>query len=114
VPVSEEYLGFVVDQLTLAGRISHRRMFGGVGIYVDGTICALISDDVLYLKVGENNRADFESVGCGPFRPGGGDGYAMNYYEVPAEVLEDAEELALWTHKAMAAGQGKKKRAPRR
>ncbi|MBI5137033.1 MAG: TfoX/Sxy family protein [Nitrospirae bacterium] len=98
--VSSEFLDYVRDQLTPAGRVTVRRMFGGVGIYLDGLFCALIDDDVLYLKVDDRNRDAFLAAGCGPFRPTGPDGMVMNYHPVPAHVLEDADTLAGWARTA--------------
>ena len=69
MPVSQEYLEFVLDQLSGVGILTSRRMFGGVGIYIDGTFCAIIAEDTLYLKTGLTNRRDFEAVGMRPFRP---------------------------------------------
>jgi TfoX/Sxy family transcriptional regulator of competence genes len=36
-----------------------------------------------------------------PFRPGGDGGEVMQYYEVPADVLEDVEALAPWVTDAV-------------
>jgi DNA transformation protein and related proteins len=99
--MSEDYLEYVKDQLGGAGAVHMRKMFGGVGIYLDGVIFALIAYDTLYFKVDDKNRPDFEAQGMGPFVPFGEGSYAMGYYEVPAEVLEDRDELALWAGKAV-------------
>lgn len=116
--VSESYLDYVLDQLEYAGTVTTtRQMFGGVGMYLDGVFFALIADDVLYFRVDDSNRPDYESVGMNPFRPYGEKSYAMRYYEVPVDVLEDKEELRLWANKALAVAirnlsVGKKKRNP--
>jgi len=83
-------------------------MFGGVGIYSRDSFFALIADDELYLKVDESNRPDFEARGIGPFRPYGPDGEAMQYYPIPADLLEDSEALRLWVDKALAVARRKK------
>src|SRR5229473_2196967 len=75
-------------------------MYGGVGIYARGLFFALISDDRLYFKVDDTTRPDFESLRMEPFRPFGEDS-AMGYYEVPADVVEDAVLLAPWMQKAI-------------
>lgn len=88
-------------------------MFGGVGIYSDGIFFALLSGDTTYLKVDDSNRADFEAAGCGPFRPFGEHGEVMQYYELPADLLEDVDALRPWVHKALdvaRAARRKKKR----
>lgn len=99
--VSPEYRTFVLEQLGRVTRVSARNMFGGTGIYADGLFFALIADDVLYFKVDDSNRADFEAAGCGPFRPYDDD-RTMSYYEVPADMLEDADALRPWVEAALA------------
>ena len=37
MPVSAEYRDFVIGQLAGAGRVTPRTMFGGVGLYLDGS-----------------------------------------------------------------------------
>jgi DNA transformation protein len=76
-------------------------MFGGVGIYSDEIFFALIADDIVYFKVDESTRADFEARGMGPFRPFGDDGGTMKYYQLPEDVLEDSEALRPWAEKAV-------------
>jgi DNA transformation protein len=63
---------------------------------------ALIGNDTLYLKVDDETRADFETIGMGPFRPFPDSHESMNYYEVAASVLEDVESLEVWALKAVA------------
>ncbi len=75
---------------------------------------ALIADDTLYLKVDESNRPDFEARGMGPFRPYAEHGEVMQYYEVPADLLDDPEALRPWAEKAITvAGRKKVKRSSR-
>ena len=114
MPVSRGFTDFVVEQLDGCGVISTKRMFGGVGIYCGDTFFALIDNDVLYLKVDDINRPQFERAGSGPFKPYGEDGEAMQYYNVPAAVLENADELAKWGRTAIEAAKRKKSAATRR
>jgi DNA transformation protein and related proteins len=108
MPVSDRFTEFVVDQLEACGPITSRRMFGGVGIYAADLFFAILDNDVLYLKVDDSNRADFERVGSGPFRPYGDDSEVMQYYNVPVDVLEDATTLGRWAAKAIAVARAKK------
>lgn len=100
--VSADYLTYVVDQLSSFARITSRRMFGGVGLYADELFFALIADDCLYFKADDSNRADYTSLGARPFVPFPDDpkSISMSYYQVPAEILEDPDELAVWARKA--------------
>jgi DNA transformation protein len=100
--VSPTFRTYVLDQLgRVATGIRARGMFGGVGIYSGDVFFALIDDDTLYLKVDDGNRPDFEAAGMGPFRPFGEGGEVMQYYEVPAELLEGGEQLGTWVEKAI-------------
>jgi DNA transformation protein and related proteins len=102
VSVSESFRTFVLEQLARsAPELRARNMFGGVGLYSGDLFFALMDDDVLYFKVDDGNRARFAERGMGPFQPGGEGGEVMQYYEVPAEVLEDAEALASWMAEAV-------------
>jgi len=49
--VSDEFVEYVVEQLSRWGEVSIRRMFGGAGLYREGTMFAVVADDVAYLKV---------------------------------------------------------------
>jgi DNA transformation protein len=102
MPVTPGFTAFVVEQLDRCGPITTKRMFGGVGIYSGDTFFAIIDNDVLYLKVDDSTRPDFERDGCQPFRPYGDDRESMSYYSVPVAVLEDAGELGAWGRKAIA------------
>lgn len=108
--VSDEYLDYVLGQLAHTGPATSRRMFGGVGIYLYGYFFAIISNDVLYLKVDESNRSDYIKKDMEPFRPSGKQGYAMQYYEVPIEVLEDGDRLSEWAMKAVEVASRKKRK----
>jgi DNA transformation protein and related proteins len=106
--VNNEFVRYAIDQLRGLGVVTSRKMFGGAGLYLDGTIFALIAYDTLYFKVDELNRSDFEEAGMEPFQPFDETSYVMSYYEVPIDVLEEAEELVEWARNALAAA----RRAP--
>jgi DNA transformation protein len=113
--VTTDFCAFVIGQLAMAGQVTSRRMFGGLGLYLDGLFFALIDDDVLYFKADDSTRQRYERAGMQPFCP-----YpdrpdkSMGYWEVPAEVLEDAEQLAVWAREAMQVALAAKAREPAR
>lgn len=109
MPVSQEYVDYVLDHLGALGSILAKRMFGGVGLYLEGTFFALIADDTLYFKVDDSNRKDYEDRGMGPYRASFKKPMVLQYYEVPVEVLENEEELRTWAHKALRVALSKKK-----
>nr|MBN2278302.1 TfoX/Sxy family protein [candidate division Zixibacteria bacterium] len=112
--VSEEYREYILERLEVTGRITSRRMFGGLGLYLEGVFFALVSDNVLYFKVDEVNRRDYETAGMAPFSPYGENSYSMSYYEVPEEIIEDDQALAAWSFKAYEAALRNKKPSRKR
>ena len=106
--VSNEFLDYLLDQLSAWGGVSARKMFGGAGLFRDGKMFGLIADDIAYLKVGDSNRDDFVKRGSRPFKPYPDKKTLMSYYEVPADVLEDPDDLIDWARQSLSvAGKGK-------
>lgn len=93
------FVGYVLDQLS-ALQVEARAMFGGHGLYHDGTIFGIVHDDRLYLKVDEATRPRYEDAGMRPFTPRPGQ-TMRSYWEVPGEVLEDDEALAAWARESI-------------
>ena len=108
VAVSAEFRDYVLDQLRAVVPVTSRAMFGGVGIYSRGTFFALIAQDVVYFKVDDTTRPEFEARGCKAFTPYGQ--VSMSYYELPEDILEDQDELRAWTRNAISAAMKKKKK----
>ena len=118
MPISEEYLDYVVDQLGCVGEVTPKKMFGLVGLYHDGYFFGVIAADVLFFKVDDENRPQYETAGVKPFQAYGNESDSVSYYEVPVDVLEDVDQLRLWARGAIAAaarkassGRTKKKRS---
>lgn len=111
MPVSDEYITYLLDRMAHVGTITHRRMFGGAGLYCDGLFFAIIVDDVLYFKVDDTNRPDYEAEGSGPFTFTTDRGTeVMNYYEVPIDVLENKDNVKQWAEKALKVAQTAKQK----
>jgi len=104
VAVDNDYVAWILEQLSAARGISLRRMFGAVGLYRGDIFFAIISDGTLYFKVDDTNRGEYVSRHMPQFRP-----YrdrpeiSMAYYEVPADVIEDPEECVVWALRSVAA-----------
>jgi DNA transformation protein and related proteins len=111
---SRAFETFVLDQLSGAGDIVARKMFGGVGLYCDGIFFGLIARDELYLKVDDSTRAAFVAEGARPFKPYADRPVTMQYYSVPVSVLESAPELVRWIERAVAVAGRAGARGPTR
>ncbi len=53
----------------VAGRVSGRSMFGGVGLYRDGVFFGLTADERLFFRVNDETRPAYESAGMKCFQP---------------------------------------------
>jgi len=111
--VTPEYREFVLEQLGRVAPVTSRAMFGGVGIYSEGLFFGLMDNDTLYLKVDDGNRGRFEAAGMGPFSPFGDDQHVMQYYELPADLLEDADALRPWVDGALDAARAARRKKKR-
>lgn len=98
--VDEQFLQFVKDQLGGIEDITFKRMFGGVGIFQAGLMFAKIGGNTLRLKVDASNQQQYIDKGMKPYysekkKKG------MPYWEVPPEILENAEAFTQWAHQSI-------------
>ena len=100
-----EFIDHLEGQLAPLGSLLAKSMFGGWGVYLDGLFCAIVIDDELYIKADASNVALFTRAGSTPFQYGRRDGgtSSINYYRVPAEVLEDQHTLLQWARSGQEA-----------
>lgn len=113
MPHKSEYLEYVLEQLGGLHGVVSRRMFGGAGFYQDEVFFALLFEDTLYFKVGDANRPDYEARGMRQFQPYKDKPHlSFKYYEVPAEVLEDREQLIAWARRSVEAAAADKVAKP--
>ncbi len=104
--MNPEFRDYLLDQMEPLGPVQARRMFGGGGLFLDGTMFGLVADDVLYLKADDMNRAAFEEKSMGPItygKKGREAPVALSYFEAPPDVLDDPEELCQWARRAWEA-----------
>ena len=86
---------YILDQFQALSGIVCRPMFGGHGLYWDGTFFGMLHKGRLYFKTNETSLPDFLKKGMKPFRPNRKQ-TLKTYYEVPVDVIEDNEELVRW------------------
>jgi DNA transformation protein len=95
---------FVLDQLEGLDVIA-KPMFGGCGLYCGEHFFGIIAADVLYFKVDDTNRGDYERAGMKPFKPYPDRTGTMNYFAVPLSVLESKPDLERWARAAVKVAQ---------
>jgi len=112
---------FLIDLFADFGPVTIRRMFSGYGISADGTNFALALRAGLFFRVDEATIPQFEAEGSKPFeyQTRARTVTVNSYWQLPARLFDDSEELAQWARAALAAAQraavkkrpGAKKRA---
>jgi len=97
------------------GPVLVRRMFGGAGLYADGVMFALVSDDLIYLKTDAASLPAFAREHCAPFEYDSKTGKRAltSYWRLPERLYDDPDELAQWARAAVAAARSQKP-APKR
>jgi DNA transformation protein len=96
----DSFKDFVMDQLGELDLLVCRPMFGGFGLYAREKFFGIIFDGKLYFKVSEKTVGEYTIAGMEPFHPKGKQ-TMKKYYEVPASVVEDADELRTWASQAV-------------
>ena len=101
--VQPQYLAYILEQLEGLGALRSRRMFGAVGLYSGELFFGLIDDDTLFFKSDSTNSAEYIARKMPRFMPFPDRPEAvMAYYQVPADIIEDAESLIAWARKSVA------------
>ncbi len=102
--MSDDFVDYVIELLGPFGTVVSRRMFGGHGVYLDGLMFALVSEDALYLKADEMNRIEFEQAGCEIFSYARkGKRATLGFFRVPEDAMESPELMLPWARTAYAA-----------
>jgi DNA transformation protein len=100
---------FLTDLFADFGPVTLRRMFSGYGISVDGTNFALALRAGLYFRADEATIPQFQAEGSKPFayqqRSMAKVVTVNSYWELPARLFDDTEELTSWARAALAAAQ---------
>lgn len=113
---SPSFIAHLKDLLAAAGAITVKRMFGGAGIYIDGSFIAIVDRDVLYFKTDATTRKAFEAEATGPFTydTKHGPGVLHSYWRAPERLLDEPDEMAEWARAALAVSRRAEAAKPKR
>ena len=98
---------FLTDLFADFGPVTIRPMFSGYGISADGTNFAMALRAGLYFRADDVTIPRYEAEGSKPFQ------YQTraktvtvnSYWQLPARLFDDTEELSAWARAALAAAQ---------
>ena len=98
---------FLTDLFADFGPVAIRPMFSGFGISVDGVNFALSLRAGLYLRADEQTIPRFEAEGSKPFsyQTSKRSVTVASYWQLPARLFDDTEELSEWARAALGAAQ---------
>ena len=96
----ESFKDFILDQLQELDGVEARRMFGGYGLYQDETFFAIVHKGRLYFNIDEATVGEYRKHRMKPFRPNAKQ-TLKSYYQVPVEIVENAEQLAQWAKRTI-------------
>lgn len=96
---------FLHEMLAPLGRIALRRMFGKTGVFCDGVMLGMVTEDTLYFRVDDGNRAIFrEAAAVPPLNyVKGGETIDLSFWRAPDRLLDDPDEFVVWARAALEA-----------
>lgn len=104
--VSDEQIAHAVELFDGVGPLTTRKMFGGLGIYSEGKIFAvLMSDGTLRLKGAGAMARVFDDNAWERWtyrREGSKKVSAMPYWTLPDALLDDPEAASEWARRALS------------
>src|SRR5204863_8302956 len=107
---------FLREQLMPVGPIGLRRMFGKTGVFCEGVMLGMVSEDTLYFRVDDTNRTAFEEAAAFPSLNYAKQGrnIDLSFWKAPDRLLNDPAELLTWAREALAAAHRVADKRPRR
>ena len=102
---SDSFAEFLREQLAPLGRVTMRRMFGKTGVFCDGLMLGLVSDDALYFRVDDGNRAAFKEAEAFPPLSYEKKGVSidLSFWRAPERLFDEPDEFLSWARAALAA-----------
>ena len=115
---SPSFAEFLREQLAPLGHLSLRRMFGKTGVFCDGVMFGMVTDNMLYFRVDDQNREAFKEAEAFPPLNYTKQGALIDlaFWRAPERLFDDADALLGWARLAVAAAlrvSSRRKRGPR-
>jgi len=102
---SDTFAEFLREQFAPLSRVTMRRMFGKTGVFCDGVMLGMVTENTLYLRVDDQNRGTLK--GSASFPPltyeKKGCTIDLSFWRVPERLFDEPDELVTWAQAALAA-----------
>ncbi|SFW20607.1 TfoX/Sxy family protein [Cellulophaga fucicola] len=100
MPISGDFLDYVLDRLLKWNGVYTKKMFGGVGLFFDGLMFGLVYNDTVSLKIDDTNVKKYIEVGESPIEIFKTNTPLPSFYTVPPLVLEDIDNFVIWAQES--------------
>ena len=102
---SDSFAEFLCEQLAPLGPLTMRRMFGKTGVFCDGLMLGMVTDNTLYFRVDDDNRTAFaEAASFPPLNyEKKGSTIDLSFWRAPDRLFDEPDELVRWAQIALAA-----------
>ena len=102
---SDSFAEFLREQLAPLGRVTMRRMFGKTGVFCNGLMFGMVTNDTLYFRVDDDNRTVFKEAESVPPLTYEKQGRTidLSFWRAPERLLDEPDELVTWARAALAA-----------
>jgi DNA transformation protein and related proteins len=102
---SDSFAEFLREQLAPLGHVTMRRMFGKTGVFCDGLMLGMVTEDTLYFRVDDHNRAAFKEAEALPPLNYEKQGAMidLSFWRAPERLFDEPDELVAWARAALAA-----------
>ena len=102
---SDSFAEFLREQLVPLGHITMRRMFGKTGVFCDGLMLGMVTDNTLYFRVDAHNRAAFQEAASFPplnYRKQG-EAIDLSFWRAPERLFDEPDDFVAWARLALDA-----------
>jgi DNA transformation protein len=102
---TDTFAEFLRELLNPLGCVTMRRMFGKTGVFCDGLMLGMVTNNMLYFRVDDHNRAAFKEAAS--FSPLSyekkGSTIDLSFWRAPERLFDEPDELVTWARAALAA-----------
>jgi len=102
---SDSFAEFLQEQLAPLGHVTMRRMFGKTGVFCDGVMLGMVTDNTLYFRVDDDNKEFLKEAAASPPLNYAKQGETIDlaFWRAPERLFDEPDELVAWARAALGA-----------